>query len=122
MKMVKGERLKMKSEHTKGEWRIVHGDIHEIPSADRHSCIAEVSKTSFWPEAEANAHLIAAAPDLLAACKRAKQIISEFQQVIKTVNEAKTKFGFNPCVAPNPPIDFLEQAITKAIKKSSKNP
>jgi hypothetical protein len=56
------------SEHTKAPWRRTGINIH----GPRHEPIAQMSQASLLPgsiaEQEANARLIAAAPDLYAAC------------------------------------------------------
>ena len=55
-------------QHTPGPWRYAgHGGTHCLDAAGR--CIAEAPQPNGMPESEgiANAHLIASAPDLLAA-------------------------------------------------------
>jgi len=54
------------SAQTPGPWAIFHtGNVNMIIPANRDGMIADLI------ENEANAHLIAAAPDLLEACKKA---------------------------------------------------
>jgi len=64
------------NEHTPGPWWDESGIIHAKSAewtAENHSCvhIAAVQWLDDFSESEANANLIAAAPDLLAACKTA---------------------------------------------------
>ncbi len=64
------------SEHTPGPW-IVSGE--SIVSDEMEICIANIERDGGYealaPERDANARLIAAAPDLLAACKLAKKFL-----------------------------------------------
>ena len=62
--------------HTKGPWFVNHSpqifdDARCILQKETTKFIAEIHDTS--PQADANARLIAAAPDLLAICKAIKE-------------------------------------------------
>jgi hypothetical protein len=63
------------SEHTPGEWRAhnVHVAAHDVGTLEKDGyndhCIVEAADGRDLKEAQANARLIAAAPDLLEACK-----------------------------------------------------
>lgn len=65
------------SGHTPGPWEVVeYGDgdslvIHEGSSENRICFMAMPGKLGDFEKIKANAHLIAAAPDLLEACRRA---------------------------------------------------
>lgn len=62
-------------QHTLGPWSY-HGGFGQCVKAGLN-VVAECRKPPLNPaECEANAHLIAAAPDLLAACKGAMRIVS----------------------------------------------
>jgi hypothetical protein len=73
--------------HTPGPWRIWSEkdsggrlsvlEVCETQDRGRHSHFASVAK--HWPEAEANARLIAAAPDLLAALKDLAEAVESMQ-------------------------------------------
>ena len=83
----------MMAEHTPGPWKVIDGDSHngypEEQSEYEYRVIPESTEprpnniiASFWDcewgyEALANAYLIAAAPDLLAACEAANIAIRE---------------------------------------------
>ena len=64
------------AKHTQGPWRLNAGNETEIMSARRNVARAHCGAMTGIrvDEAEANARLIAAAPDLLAACE---EILSE---------------------------------------------
>lgn len=85
--------------HTKGEWNAVylspkeigkrqHIDILVYGQSDKRNgkgtlIVASIKTQPIWnynhEEAEANAKLIAAAPDLLSACKEALRMYEEIQ-------------------------------------------
>jgi hypothetical protein len=59
------------SKHTKGPWTMTanfhqNGDIVVSDQAKEHegTSIARIANFNYWDEAEANAHLIAAAPEM----------------------------------------------------------
>jgi hypothetical protein len=56
-----------KPEHTPGPWRIGKSGVTVIFNNDQGFTVPPVPDNDNWSEAEANARLIAAAPDLLAA-------------------------------------------------------
>jgi hypothetical protein len=69
------------SEYTKGEWRL--GGVIDADVFCGNKIIAETNPEGYYgdelvdvKEAIANAHLMAAAPDLLEACKLALQLLS----------------------------------------------
>lgn len=73
----------MSAAHTEGPWLVGYGD----PYPDiriHHRCtehgqvLAVISGSLGNPEAEANGRLVAAAPDLYAALKRAREVINAF--------------------------------------------
>ena len=77
----------MKKEHTRGPWRVAEGRIvdsatiyHGEPGSGIVSHVARVHASWICPEhggnVEANARLIAAAPDLLDALKEAADYIA----------------------------------------------
>jgi hypothetical protein len=63
----------MSTKHTPGPWKIYpeprHVDRFKIVHASTGYCIGEAYDVSGSPENEANAHVMAAAPDLLEALK-----------------------------------------------------
>ena len=71
------------SKHTEGPWDVhetsIGLEIHPLSDEDGVETIADVNHESTshitLGQARANAHLIAAAPDLLAACKAALPMI-----------------------------------------------
>lgn len=75
--------MKTKAAHTPGPWKAKRVDsfhpYHEIVTVDYDVQVARVYETpdsmdSIDPQGKANARLIAAAPDLLAACRDALSI------------------------------------------------
>lgn len=91
------------AKHTPGPWKTDRNNVHTGRIATIHHCLGndwvEVWSPK-WPEGEeeqeANARLIAAAPELLEACKDALKCI---------------RFQYDSC---NPCINNLESAINKA--------
>jgi hypothetical protein len=74
----------METKHTPGPWKIHHNIGHKNELgiiADNAPCIiAIMGNQKEWPkEAEANANLIAAAPELLEACKFFIELYDESQ-------------------------------------------
>ena len=70
-------------EHTLGEWKITHGAnyLPSIGSAEQHLPIAHIQAIGyklnhFYHESEANAKLIAAAPDMLKALEKIVYILA----------------------------------------------
>jgi len=53
--------------HTQGEWKIDEGDKGVIMAGARDICVLSIETERDW---EANARLIANAPDLLKVCKQ----------------------------------------------------
>ena len=60
---------------------ITRGNLHSLSGENFFECIADVrcndapNDAGHFPRAEANAHLISAAPDLLKACERAFEVL-----------------------------------------------
>lgn len=83
------------SAHTPAPWRVVScSDSHdrkrfssivaESPTNRDFPFVAQVTRlsdTDETPEAQANARLIAAAPDLLAACKAAQRFLDDLEPI-----------------------------------------
>ena len=66
----------MTTQHTTGEWHTNSGQVYSLDDT-RGATIALVSD-HYGPDVQqANARLIAAAPDLLEACKLAYQLITD---------------------------------------------
>ena len=69
-------------EHTPGPWEVTE-DLMHVYAPDTDTAITN-DRSFCYPnhaEAEANARLIAAAPELLAACEAAEQCIADFLDV-----------------------------------------
>ena len=67
----------MKNKHTPGEWiasRSGNPNFRTCIVSEDGGSICHVSN---WPEFEANAKLIAAAPDLLAVCESIEEVYAE---------------------------------------------
>ena len=69
------EKEGLKMEHSQGKWRVVFGTIEDGNGKElfHQSVMFKGNRTA--GEAEANAKLIAAAPELLEACKKAKDYL-----------------------------------------------
>ena len=88
-------------EYTKGEWK-VEGDCYIVAGEEhKHSLICDLATAN--NDYEANAQLIASAPDLYRACKRAEQML-QYPQALS--NEAK-----------NYELEDLRKALAKAEGK-----
>jgi len=88
------------SEYTKGEWR---ADIESGCVVSDAGMICDVGFVNVHPEA--NARLIAAAPDLLAACKELIEnepfgITPYFDEALRKVEDAIAKAQSKQSVAP----------------------
>lgn len=69
-------------EHTPGPWEVTE-DLMHVYAPDTDTAITN-DRSFCYPnhaEAEANARLISAAPELLAACEAAQQCITDFLDV-----------------------------------------
>ena len=89
--------------HTKGDGWISSGYRVDVDIADGLSGICEMSDWMDKKEMNANAQLIAAAPDLLVACK---QIVNEYEKYYDECSNFLTRSN----------LDALKQAINKAEK------
>ncbi len=79
------------SNHTHGPWRVSNGKVtKEIQVWSHVKRIADcsVSKSLGYPEVKANAQLIAAAPDLLAAAKAVTAVIEMFADELRIKESA----------------------------------
>jgi len=80
----------MSTKHTPGPWKVISGAIvHSSDSAPvaEMNRTEEASKAGIYPvERDANAHLIAAAPELLKACKR---LLAGYSLIDEQREEAK---------------------------------
>jgi hypothetical protein len=100
----------MKTKHTQGEWVISHGAnfTPTIGSAVLHQPIAHLCNMTdtkkFCEEAEANAKLIAAAPELLQALIKANNLL----QGLNIVAEEKNAVAII--------LSDMQDAINKATK------
>lgn len=68
----------METKHTKGPWIVANSGGSVKLGGMRHPktiCTLETSPLSISPEVEANAKLIAAAPDMLIALQKAVEVI-----------------------------------------------
>jgi hypothetical protein len=92
----------METKHSPGPWKLSLPDETAVASFDGTEIAAvqgDYDDDDVWPVMAANARLIAAAPELLAACKAA---LAEVQRTISS----HTSF--------NNTVDVLEAAIAKA--------
>ena len=85
----------MKTKHTKGEWIVTHsgGQVEKqaLPvSKDNIICVLETSPLKISPEIEANAKLIAAAPDLLEALMEFDGAVEESKKLASSLVTAWT--------------------------------
>lgn len=99
----------MNTKHTPGPWKYVtRHDMHGVHDAmDNDIC------ETFGEEAEANARLIAAAPDLLADLQRAHRIINEFVAAHQGDEGAPDEVS-----AYNALVGFFAPSIAKATTNS----
>ena len=101
-------------EHTQGNWVVqnwlIVGDAgHEVAEVFPNEVDEDVDADGVSKEAKANARLIAAAPDLLAACKYALDATYIDSDVVELALEALSSVR-----------SFLGQAIAKAEKKPNR--
>lgn len=70
----------MKSKHTPGPWKVLDNNPEVLPIVCKgFDTIAHIRDAGVWAdyfEVEANAHLVAAAPDLLEACTLALEFVT----------------------------------------------
>ena len=76
-------------EYTKGEWKVEEVGDCSLIMMDNQTCVARTFKTYYPTEAEeANAHLIAAAPEIYEALKRLMEALEEHGSVHNDVRIA----------------------------------
>ena len=88
------------STHTKGPWRL--SDNKQWIQGEWDTDIACICNAHYWgqPQADANARLITAAPELLDACREAESVLRTFAEA-------------NTAVAPRT-LEKLRAALAKA--------
>lgn len=95
------------SKHTPGPWEVLHCGIDSetilVQSGDGLEICTTIGEQMGLPEEAANARLIAAAPDMLAACKSALEVLDEACQT-----------GYHDAEKDAPTARELEAAIAKA--------
>jgi len=90
------------STHTEGPWYVDPNDHPLYVRAPGGGTVAHCDEAFHIHRGDANARLIAAAPDLLAACK---QMVSEFESIAVTLGADTSK---------NPVLVAARAAIAKA--------
>lgn len=70
----------LETKHTDGNWKVLPDEtfptLHQIWNDSNSDDIPTyIARTCYAPKSEANAKLIAAAPELLEACQRAFQVL-----------------------------------------------
>jgi len=106
------------SGHTKGPWRVAYGREIYCEDQERYPhCLAEVYDTAEAlegddPEADANARLIAAAPELLDALREALIWVECMERSKGTLN---TEYGIN-CDGITEDLAKMKAAIAKATQ------
>lgn len=111
----------MNTKHTPGPWRYTDGGIIDIPKncleiADVYG--ADIHDDKRGPElleAQANARLIAAAPELLEACKKSTKYI---EQLCATVNSYALQLGIMQNDKLKVYADDFREQLDKAIAKA----
>lgn len=111
-----------KRKHTKGPWRVSHSNWFNILTESRPASVptlvASVSLTAAKnvgltdaerAEFQANAHLIAAAPDLLAACEKLYAALREYTDEGETAAQSAV-------------LEMAEAAIARAEGKAPPTP
>ena len=71
----------MEAKHTPGPWRVIDGQ--EVHAGNSESRLIAECHAGHAPERDANATLIAAAPDLLAALKVSLALLRVVQEAIR---------------------------------------
>ena len=106
----------MNTKHTPGPWHRNIKPASHYPTifAGRNTHVAVVQTRGLpEPEQEANTYLIAAAPDLLAALKMAKQVLHP-----GVVGLIGNHHGAADCVAASNAVFTIDAAIAKAEGKA----
>jgi hypothetical protein len=105
----------MKTKHTKGEWHKRNGDIENhfeiIGDYGTHKTIALLPLRAFVEkdEAEANAKLIAAAPDMLIALQKAVEVIERMSDEYSSIANRHASYTVGES-------KIIEGAIKKATE------
>ncbi len=94
------------TKHTPGPWKVRLGLNEAFIDAPGIVCLAVVNSLTDTAEAEVNARLIAAAPELLAACK----------MVVRLVDDPRSPAAKDPW---GDGLTQLEAAIAKAEGRAS---
>lgn len=95
----------MQTHHTPGPWAV---DLHLITTADGETLVAKASTDRSLARVEANARLIAAAPDLLAALESLDAARGH------TFHKPAGQKGFDAVVIPRDIFDAAIAAIARA--------
>lgn len=86
---------KNKPKHTPGEWKtgVFQNNISQCPTVEVNGeTICKVSSpTPSWDEAQANANLMSASPDMYEALKYARRFLNEKDVDIKFIDKALSK-------------------------------
>ena len=104
----------MNAQYTPGPWAIAPkslGGAEQIYT-EKHGRIATINNTYPDAEAEANARLIAAAPELLQACKKAYQQLRDIQSALAIIAYGAEGVEIYP--------DGCEMILEAAIAKAEK--
>lgn len=75
--------------HTPGPWEVLAGPEWGGFTVGGQRIVATMREWGFPGEAEANARLIAAAPDLLAALESAEDVLSETDTHLSTLHKVR---------------------------------
>ena len=95
----------MQTKHTQGEWTPQIGTLTTSIRDERNIAICEIKNLSLPNEFEANAKLIAAAPDLLEALKSLQAILCDCEG--------------NPCFEGSEGDEIVAQKAFETIKKAT---
>jgi hypothetical protein len=103
--------------HTPGPWRALTGSIPRVYRNEQRladltrTLDARIKGTTVDREADANAFLMAAAPDLLDACKSAEY---ELSAIMREFREPRTSSDADVLSAAQTAFDAVHAAIAKA--------
>lgn len=87
----------MNTKHTPGPWIAIPDATHRdhqliVAIGPEHTGLDVASVRPWMTHDEANARLIAAAPDLLAACKRAEELLSSITDIRSDLAEFQNAY------------------------------